>query len=337
MATVIRLWEVQGQGLKPLQEASLAESHVEAELETWIARDAEILGDRLLIIDRQRDIPGVGRLDLLAVDQSGRLAVIELKRDRAPREAVAQALDYASWLDGTTEDVVEANAERYLGRPLAKAFFDYFQMEMPELSCQQHRIILVAPRLDASAERIIAYLSERYGVDINAVFFQCTKLDDGREILARTMLVAEEARIAGAIRKRRPGLNELLAMAEEKGTRALVDACRRCADVCTEQPEKSYGGSLRYWAKNGSGQWRMVFGVNIAAKNSPPAGQLDVWLPVRSLAEVSGESEDALRVQLREHPVLEFQTVDCWLRLKSARDAEGLVELVRGWCKENRG
>lgn len=336
MATVIRLWEVQGQALKPLQEASLADSHVESELETWIARDADILGDRLLIIDRQRDIPGVGRLDLLAVDQGGRLAVVELKRDRAPREAVAQALDYASWLDGTTEDVVEANAERYLGRPLSEAFFDYFQTEMPELSCQQHRIILVAPRLDASAERIIGYLSERYGVDINAVFFQCTKLDDGREILARTMLVAEEARIAGAIRKRRPGVNELLAQAQEKGTSSIVDVCRRCAGVSTEQPEKSYGGSLRYWAKNGTGQWRMVFGVNIAAKNNPPVGQLDVWLPVRSVAEVSGESEEAVRGKLRELPVLEFHAVDCWLRLKSVEDATRLVELVCGWCGEKR-
>jgi hypothetical protein len=50
----------------------------------------------------------------------------------------------------------------------------------------------VAPRLDASAERIIDYLSERHGVDINAVFFRYSKLSDGREILARTILMPDK-------------------------------------------------------------------------------------------------------------------------------------------------
>jgi RecB family endonuclease NucS len=72
-------------------------------LEEWICRNPELLGDRLLVIDRQRNISGVGQLDLLAIDEAGTLVVIELKRDRTPREAVAQVLDYASWLDSATE------------------------------------------------------------------------------------------------------------------------------------------------------------------------------------------------------------------------------------------
>ena len=44
-------------------------------------------------------------------------------------------------------------------------------------------ILLVAARLDASAERIINYLAERSGLDINAVFINYAKLSDGKEIL----------------------------------------------------------------------------------------------------------------------------------------------------------
>ena len=36
------------------------------------------------------------RIDLLAMDGEGRLIIIELKKDRIPREIVAQVLDYAS-------------------------------------------------------------------------------------------------------------------------------------------------------------------------------------------------------------------------------------------------
>jgi hypothetical protein len=37
---------------------------------------------------------------VLGVDVEGRIHVIELKRDRTPREVVAQILDYGSWALG---------------------------------------------------------------------------------------------------------------------------------------------------------------------------------------------------------------------------------------------
>ncbi|MFC1755719.1 DUF91 domain-containing protein, partial [Thermoproteota archaeon] len=39
-------------------------------------------------------------IDLLAIDENGNLIIIELKRDKTPREVVAQALDYATWVKG---------------------------------------------------------------------------------------------------------------------------------------------------------------------------------------------------------------------------------------------
>lgn len=38
-----------------------------------------------------------GRVDLLAIDQEGTLYVVEIKKDRTPREVVAQAMDYGYW------------------------------------------------------------------------------------------------------------------------------------------------------------------------------------------------------------------------------------------------
>ena len=54
-----------------------------------------------MIIGRQEDTGFGGRIDLLAIAPDGTLILIELKRGRTPREVVAQAIDYATWLEGT--------------------------------------------------------------------------------------------------------------------------------------------------------------------------------------------------------------------------------------------
>ena len=118
MATTIKIWEISDGALKAAEAESLAAAHVEAELETWISKNPELLGDRILILSRQRDIPGVGHLDLLGIDANGTFVIIELKRDRSSREAVAQALDYASWLDSESSDTIEAFADEFLHQPL---------------------------------------------------------------------------------------------------------------------------------------------------------------------------------------------------------------------------
>lgn len=335
MATEIRIWEISGPTLRPVEEVALSANHLEKELENWIATHPDILGEKLLVIDRQRDIPTVGRLDLLCIDEEGRLVIVELKRDRTPREAVAQALDYASWLDSEEEETINSNARDYLKRPLADAFSDCFQTELPEFTCQNHRIVLVAPRLDASAERIINYLSERHSIDINAVFFKYAKLSGG-EILARSFLVADEARPKHRGRMS-PSLDQLMAMAAERKTIELVEICRRMGESWEETCSCAYNGSLRYWASTSAGPRRMVFGVNVFGKNNPPSGQLDIWISMRALAESSNIPETEIRKSMKEnHPVLDLQVVDCWLRLKEAAQAESIVERLKSWALQSQ-
>jgi RecB family endonuclease NucS len=59
----------------------------------------------------------------MAVDAQGQVYAIELKRDRAPRDVVAQALDYGSWITGLTLDDVREIYRRY--RP-GETFDDAF-------------------------------------------------------------------------------------------------------------------------------------------------------------------------------------------------------------------
>ncbi|MDL0145838.1 endonuclease NucS domain-containing protein [Halobacterium salinarum] len=70
----------------------------EERLEEFLLQDPNVLGQPLLVIDRQITTPSGKRLDILAIDEEGDLHVVELKRDRSPRDVTAQIIDYASWV-----------------------------------------------------------------------------------------------------------------------------------------------------------------------------------------------------------------------------------------------
>ena len=92
------IWEVDEarKDARRLEEAERARA--EALLEDVFVETPNILMPGLELVGRQLQTAN-GALDLLGVDSEGRLVLFELKRGKLTREAVAQALDYASWLD----------------------------------------------------------------------------------------------------------------------------------------------------------------------------------------------------------------------------------------------
>jgi RecB family endonuclease NucS len=80
-----------------------------------------------MLIGRQEDTGLGGRIDLLAIAPDGSPILIELKRDRTPREVVAQAIDYASWVEKLRGHAAhrvkfaEATSEQRKHRPKRKA------------------------------------------------------------------------------------------------------------------------------------------------------------------------------------------------------------------------
>ncbi len=129
---------------------------------------------------------------MLCVDSSGDLVVVELKRDKTPRDTVAQALDYASWVVDLSYERVMEIANQYLKEPFAKVFKSKFGIELPESINTNHKIFVVASNIDQTSERIISYLSNAYGVNINAATFQYFKTTEGIELLTRVFLIEPE-------------------------------------------------------------------------------------------------------------------------------------------------
>ena len=99
----IKLWELDGSEAKPLDSNNQLES--EALLENTLVQNTNLLMEDLRLVGRQTPTDG-GPLDLLGVDEDGRLVVFELKRGTLSRDAVAQIIDYASYLDDMDLDAL---------------------------------------------------------------------------------------------------------------------------------------------------------------------------------------------------------------------------------------
>ena len=92
----IEVWTVDGSQVSRLAKSNQMES--ELLLEDVLVENPGLLLEDLILVGRQTPTEG-GPLDLLGVDGDGRLVVFELKRGTLSREAVAQVIDYASYLD----------------------------------------------------------------------------------------------------------------------------------------------------------------------------------------------------------------------------------------------
>lgn len=168
------LWTLDGQVAALPVSTSLTEEQLENILEKNIA----MLAPDWLVIGRQVQTDFGKYIDLLAMDSNGSLIVIELKKDRTPRDVVAQSIDYASWVQGLTAsriaEIYNAYSQKSLNKieSLDAAYLRKFGSRLEEeVVNQSHQIVIVAPELDASTERIINYLNASE-VPINVVFFR---------------------------------------------------------------------------------------------------------------------------------------------------------------------
>lgn len=193
MAEEIRLWRIENQ--TQLKSLSRSKLDLEERIEEWLDNDISVLADDLLVINRQTQTAFGGVIDLVCLDRAGDVVIVELKRHKTPRDITAQVLDYASWVRDLSRESLVDKANEYLAKRklnLEEAFRKKFDSDLPDTLNENHRMLIVASQIDASSERIIKYLSNDYGVDINAATFHYFKTDIGEELLARIFLIEPE-------------------------------------------------------------------------------------------------------------------------------------------------
>lgn len=186
----IQLWTVnQAPGVThavPLEP--VASSETERMLEELLVRSPELLDPDLTLVGRQVPTEG-GPLDLLGVDGDGRLVVFELKRGALTRDAVAQALDYASdlaMMDPSRLARLIEDSSGQRGVEKIPDFPDWYGREYPTSPgplAQPPRMVLVGLGADERARRIVNFLAQS-GIDVQLLTFHAFRAN-GALLLAR--------------------------------------------------------------------------------------------------------------------------------------------------------
>ena len=143
-------------------------------LQEWIAKNPEVLGEELLVI--QKEFDGFSdtheRLDLLALDKEGKLVIIENKLDDSGRDVTWQAIKYASYCSSMSQDEIVSIFAKYLNTTEDVAgekmlsFFDKEDMDDIELNSENsQRIIFVAANFRKEVTSSALWL-RNFGIDI---------------------------------------------------------------------------------------------------------------------------------------------------------------------------
>ena len=149
-------------------------------------------------------LPSGGELDLLLVDSDGGLIVVELKKGKGHREAIAQLLDYASDLQQMDETEL-LSATRFKSiEDIYKSFYDNeedfpydeFKRNFLESITEPTKIqlLLVSYTIGDDTVRLVNWL-RRLGVNISCVEFDYFK-SGNKEIFVPKPLNVEETKRA---------------------------------------------------------------------------------------------------------------------------------------------
>lgn len=149
-------------------------------LQEWIAKNPTLLGEEeeLLIVQKEfRDNEfGGNRPDLIALDESGNLVVIENKLDDSGKDVTWQALRYVSQCSGLTREDIVQKFQEYLtkndgnDKNATAALCEFFEKDdLSEVVLnQEQRIILVAARFRKEVISTVKWLLKR-GIHIKCV------------------------------------------------------------------------------------------------------------------------------------------------------------------------
>ena len=150
--------------------------------------------------------------------------VIELKRERLYRDALAQALDYASSIaamDG--DDLADLLQPGLASLGDADELSRTVRQQLDgEDDGRDVAILLAGVGVNAGLERIVSHLAGVYGVPISVVSFEAFEPDGGPRLLIREV-TEEETRPPSRPRRPRRTLDDIRELAREVGVEEQFD------------------------------------------------------------------------------------------------------------------
>ncbi len=196
----MRIFSIQPDGVfSEFTQEPFQVEHEEKTLENWIERnpDGVLEDEELLIIGRQVPTGLGGYIDLLGVARSGNVVVIELKRDRTPRETVAQALEYAAFAQRLDVRQLEILLNSYMNDEsiiLAEYHRQHFALDDGEAVAfnKDQQIVIVGQQVTPNVRQTAQFLNSK-GVSVTCVEFSFFRAENGPRLLSQEIVVGGES------------------------------------------------------------------------------------------------------------------------------------------------
>jgi hypothetical protein len=195
----MRLYRIKDDGkFTEYKEQIFKTEHSETTLESWLESnpDSIVEDGALLVIGRQVATTFGLFIDLLALDKNGNTAVVELKRDRTPRDTLAQALEYASFVEGLEYTELEQILRIYTGNEnesLSEYHKVYFKLEEGEGVSfnKDQRIVVIGYNIAEQIRQTAGFLRKK-GLRVTCVEFNYFQTDSGEQLMSHNIVVGNE-------------------------------------------------------------------------------------------------------------------------------------------------
>ncbi|MFC6015215.1 endonuclease NucS domain-containing protein [Plantactinospora solaniradicis] len=168
-------------------------------LQQWMVEHPKAIaeGARVVAVEFNKWTTSAGksiadRLDILAIDQTGRLIVVELKRDKAAGAVTMQAINYAAMVRRMSLDDLAEIYAAHLGEGTSpESALDTLREWAPELSDETlspPRIVLMAGDFGPTITNTALFLVEQ-GIDLRLVRYQLYRLANQQLVLSVSQLI----------------------------------------------------------------------------------------------------------------------------------------------------
>jgi hypothetical protein len=194
----MRLFTLDENGkMVPYNEIRFKDENRESDLESLLENNPEYFFERskILVIGRQISTNLNSFIDLLGIDNSGNTIIIELKRNKTPRETIAQLLEYASFVENLDYSQLNDIYHDYSGENVSLEDYhqQYFHNEADEnVSFNKFsKLAIVAQEITNEVKQTAQYLRKK-GIDLYCLEFKYFTTKSGEKIISSDVVVGEE-------------------------------------------------------------------------------------------------------------------------------------------------
>jgi len=179
------------------KEKEFKEQNKEIDLEILLENNPEYFFEKskILIIGRQVTTNLNTFIDLLGIDEFGNTVVIELKRDKTPRETLAQLVEYASFIDNLDYEQLNEIFQNYSSEEFELE--DYHQQYYENYSNnniswnKNSKLVIVAQDITKEIKQTSLYLRKK-GIEVYCVEFKYFINKTNIKMISSDFIVGDE-------------------------------------------------------------------------------------------------------------------------------------------------